>query len=84
MGKDMVSLKWGIVGIGRHAHRFMAPAIQKHSGSRLEAVYSRDMQRARQFAQEHNCPLAYDSLDALLENKDINVIYIEIILRTNW
>lgn len=76
MEKEKFSLKWGIIGIGRHAGRFMAPAIQKHSGSQILAVYSRDIQRARQFAQDHNCPLAYDSLDALLENKDINVVYI--------
>ena len=76
MQQDNFSLKWGIIGIGRHAHRFMAPAIQKAANNRLVAVYSRDIQRAKQFAQEHNCPLAYDSLEALLGNKEINAVYI--------
>lgn len=76
MQEERSSLKWAIIGIGRHAHRFMAPAIQKAANSQLLAVYSRDLQRAKQFCRDHNCPLAYDSLDSLLENKDINVVYI--------
>jgi 1,5-anhydro-D-fructose reductase (1,5-anhydro-D-mannitol-forming) len=76
MQQDNFTLKWGIIGLGRHANRFMAPAIRQAAGNQLLAVYSRDMQKAQQFAQEHNCPLAYDSLEALLANREIDAVYI--------
>ena len=70
------ALGWAIVGIGRHADRFMAPAIKGASGARLVAVYSRDQGRAGAFAQRHGAPYSYTSLEELLANPEVQAVCI--------
>lgn len=70
------NIRWGIVGIGRHARRFMAPAINQCSTGTLEAVCSRDIQRAEAFSREFGCPLAYDSLEKMLESGKVDAVYV--------
>jgi len=67
---------WGLTGIGRHANRFVAPAICRSSKGRLIAVFSRDIERARTFAERHGAPSVYNDLDALLRDKRINGVFI--------
>lgn len=45
-------------------------------GAEIIAVYSRSMEKAEKFASEHGVSLCYDSLSAMLENKDIDAVYI--------
>lgn len=68
--------RWAIVGIGTHADVRMAPAIAAARETELAAVWSRDMGRARAFAQKHGDCRSYDSYTDLLEAPDIDVVYI--------
>lgn len=68
--------RWAIVGIGTHADVRMAPAIAAAGETELAAVWSRDMGRARAFAQKHGDCRSYDSYSGLLDAPDIDVVYV--------
>jgi 1,5-anhydro-D-fructose reductase (1,5-anhydro-D-mannitol-forming) len=40
------------------------------------AIISRDLERGREFARRHGCPSAYNSLDALLDDPQVDAVYI--------
>lgn len=69
-------MRWGLIGTGRHADRFVAPAIRHSTSSELVAVYSRDRERGREFAARHACPSAYDSLDAFIDAPTVDAVYV--------
>jgi len=71
-----MTLGWAIIGIGRHADQKVAPAIQRAPHSRLVAVYSRDLGRARAFAERHGAEAGYDSIPDLLRHPGVDVVYI--------
>ncbi|MDD4967865.1 MAG: Gfo/Idh/MocA family oxidoreductase [Paludibacter sp.] len=68
-------IKWGILGTGRIATVF-ATALQVVEDSELYAVGSRNMTKAQQFAGEYAVPKAYGSYEELVQDPDIDVIYI--------
>jgi 1,5-anhydro-D-fructose reductase (1,5-anhydro-D-mannitol-forming) len=72
----MTEVGWAIISTGRHPEARMAPAINKARNSRLVAVMSRDLERARAFAARHGAPRAYDSLEAVLSDPDVQAVYI--------
>jgi 1,5-anhydro-D-fructose reductase (1,5-anhydro-D-mannitol-forming) len=71
-----MTLGWGIIGVGGHANRFMAPAFTRSAGTELVAVCSRDMLRAQEFAKKHNAKKAYDSLEKMLADPALDVLYV--------
>ena len=71
-----MALGWAIIGAGRHSDSAMAPAIAAAEDAELVAVYSRDMDRARDFASRHAAGAAYDSLEALLGDPRVDVVYV--------
>ncbi len=71
-----MTLSWGIVGIGNHANRIMAPAITRAKNSRLVAVCSRDSERAQAFARAHGAENTYTSYEDLLRDPKVDAIYI--------
>ena len=71
-------LHWGIVSTGGIAHR-AAKALQSKDTAGLacaHAVYSRSMEKARQFAGEFGIAQAYDSLDAMLADPQVEAVYV--------
>ncbi|MBN2213275.1 MAG: Gfo/Idh/MocA family oxidoreductase [Bacteroidales bacterium] len=66
---------WGIIGLGGIAEKF-AEGLQVLPEARLFAVASRTQQKANDFAKHHHVPHAYGSYAEMLENKDIDIIYI--------
>lgn len=66
---------WGILGTGRIARRF-ALALRSSASERVLAVASRDQARAGAFAHELGVERAYDSYDALLDDPQVEVVYI--------
>ena len=70
-----MNIRWGLIGSGRMNHT-MAPAIQAAKNSHITAVYSRDLSRATEFATQFQIHHAYDSLEAMLQNSDIDVVYV--------
>lgn len=71
-----MNVGWGIIGIGSHADVRMAPAISRSSNATLKAVVSRDAGRAAAFAAKHGAERSYDSIDDLLADKAVEIVYI--------
>jgi xylose dehydrogenase (NAD/NADP) len=71
----MTRLQWGIIGPGRIAPRIVR-ALVDHPRAELRAVASRDLERARRFADQHGAGVAYGSYDELLADPAIDVVYI--------
>ena len=67
---------WGIISTGRHPDLKMAPAINASKGSHIAAVMSRDIGRAQAFAAKHNASTAVDDVDVLIENPNVDAVYI--------
>lgn len=67
--------KVGIIGAGRIAAK-MAAALGAAEGVEPYAIASRDEERAQAFAVQHGMPKAYGSYRALLEDPDVDLVYI--------
>jgi predicted dehydrogenase len=69
-----MAIGWGIVGLGGWSDRHMAPAIRQAKDTRLVGVVSRDKAKAQQFATHHGAAHAYDRLEDLLSNPEVDVV----------
>ncbi len=69
------TLRWGIIGLGKIANKF-ALALKNVEGVTLYAVASRDLSSAEQFAQKYNATIFYDSYLKLVEDPNVDVVYI--------
>ena len=70
------AINWGIIGCGDVAEVKSGPAFHNCRDSKLLAVMRRNGDLAKDFAERHQVPLWYDDADKLLENTDINAVYI--------
>ena len=68
-------IRWGIWGTGAIAEQ-LASDFPLTKGATLHAVSSRTLARAQAFAQRHGVPRAYEGLDVLLADPDVDVVYI--------
>ncbi len=73
---DGKQLGWGLIGASNIARSHMIPAINGDQHSRVVGVVSKDTNRARTFAAENGVPTAYDSVDNLLADPEIDVVYV--------
>ena len=71
-----MTLRWGIVGLGRAADTLVTPAILADQNSRLVAVVSRDQKKADAFAERHGGAAAGTDYEAMLANPDVDVVAI--------
>jgi len=67
---------WAVLGCGRVAERRFAPAFAGCPDATLVAFCSRDLAKARIYARRHNALRAYGSLDDLLADAYVQVVYI--------
>ena len=67
---------WGLIGASTIARQHMVDAIRTQSGHYVQAVMSSKQERADAFASECGIPAAYNSLDALLSDPKVQVVYI--------
>ena len=70
-----MSVGWGFVGTGGIA-RSVAEALDLVPGGRLVAVASREQARAESFAAEHGAQAGYGSVDELLADPAVDVVYV--------
>jgi dihydrodiol dehydrogenase / D-xylose 1-dehydrogenase (NADP) len=68
-------IKWGILSTGHISGKF-ADALKLLPEAELFAVCSRDLGKAKLFAEKHNIPNAYGSYQELADDPDIDVVYI--------
>src|SRR6185437_11808167 len=66
---------WGILGTGKIAHQFAA-ALRHLPGAELGAVGSRSSDSAQRFADEFGIPRRYGSYAELVNDPQIEVIYV--------
>ena len=69
-------VKWGIVGAGAVCEVKSGPGFYKSENSTLVAVCRRDEAKGRDFAKRHNVPKYYSKFDDMLEDEEINAMYI--------
>jgi len=72
----MKNIRWGIIGCGDVTEVKSGPALQKAEGSQLVAVMRRDGDKARDYAQRHHVPRWYDDANALINDDEVDAIYI--------
>ena len=72
----METINWGIIGCGDVTEKKSGPAFNKVPGSKLVAVMRRDADKAADYARRHQVSKWYSNADDLLNDKDINAIYI--------
>lgn len=71
------TLKWGLLSTARINHKLI-PAIRETPRAKLVSVASRSQSRANQYAAEWSIPQAHGSYEALLEDPDVDVIYVSL------
>lgn len=69
-------VRWGIIGCGDVTEVKSGPAFQKIKNSELVAVMRRTGERAKDYAKRHHVPKWYDDADALINDPDVDAIYI--------
>lgn len=73
--KDSMELRYGIMSTSSIAPRFIA-AVRAAGAGEIAAVSSRTLDKAREKAAQWDIPRAYGSHEALLEDGDVNIVYI--------
>lgn len=72
----MKKISWGIIGCGDVTEIKSGPAFNKVKNSELVAVMRRDAAKAKDYALRHNVPKWYVDANSLINDPDINAIYI--------
>lgn len=70
----MMTMKFGIIGLGNHAINRVMPAI-KSSGNSITTVYSRSMKKAEREGSAYGAH-AFSDLDAFFSHGDFDAVYI--------
>lgn len=72
----MQKVNWGIIGCGDVTEVKSGPAFSKIEHSELIAVMRRSADKAKDYAERHDVPFWYSDADKLINNPDVNAIYI--------
>lgn len=72
----MKKINWGIIGCGDVTEVKSGPAFNKVKNSSLIAVMRRDTGKAADYARRHNVPKWYGDADKLINDPDVNAIYV--------
>ena len=70
------TIQWGILGCGDVCEIKSGPAFNKVADSRLVAVMRRDEEKVKDYAKRHGVPKWYVDADALINDPEVNAIYI--------
>lgn len=69
-------MKFGIIGPGRIAHSFCGGAREAKDAQVIAVASKSSLERAKNFAKEENIPIYYEGYDELLNNPEVETIYI--------
>ena len=69
-------IHWGILSTARIGERALIPAIKQSQNGVVQAVASRSLQSAVEFAALQDIPVAYGNYEDLLKDEEIEAIYI--------
>jgi predicted dehydrogenase len=69
-------VKWGILGVGNVCEVKSAPAMNLIANSKLVAVMRRSEEKVKDYAKRHGVPKWYTSASDLINDPEVNAIYI--------
>jgi len=72
----MKQIRWGIIGCGNVTEVKSGPAFQQIEGSSIVAVMRRDTEKAADYAKRHKITKWYSDANKLIQDSDVNTIYI--------
>jgi len=72
----MSNITWGIIGCGDVTEKKSGPAFTKVPNSKLIAVMRRNAEKAADYARRHNVPKWYNDGEQLLNDPEINSVYV--------
>ena len=72
----MEKVQWGFIGCGEVTKYKSGPAFQKINNSEVVAVMSRDLNKAKDYAQERGISKWYDDASELVNDPLVNAVYI--------
>jgi predicted dehydrogenase len=75
MGRSKKKIRWGILSTGRITHPFVRDFRHVPNGE-VVAVASRSQDSADAFAAQYGIPKAHAAYEALLEDPDVDAVYI--------
>jgi predicted dehydrogenase len=73
----MSRLRWGLLSTAR-INRLIIPAVRASARSDVTTVASRSLDKGRAYAEEWQIPRVLGSYEALLDDPDIDVVYISL------
>lgn len=69
-------IRYGIAGFGNFAERRIVPAMQASPNAELVAIQKRSLAEARAKAVQLKIPLAFDSVETLVQHPDVDAVYV--------
>lgn len=72
----MRTIRWGIIGCGDVTEVKSGPGFQKANDSTLVAVMRRNGVLAKDYADRHGVPRAYDDASKLINDPEVDAVYI--------
>src|SRR5579863_8930339 len=69
------TVSWGVISPAKIGVEKVIPAMQKGAVSRIDAIASRDLKRAKESAAKLGIPKAYGSYEELIADPSIEAIY---------
>lgn len=72
----MSKINWGVLSTAKIGIQKVIPAMQAGKHCAVTAIASRDAEKARAVAKQLGIPKAYGSYEALLEDADVQAVYI--------
>ena len=76
MNETPAPLGWGLIGASTIAREWMIPAINAQPDSHVAAVMSSSKERGEKYAADNGIAQAYDAIDDLLADPEIDIVYI--------
>ena len=73
---DRKEIRWGFIGCGEATEKKSGPAFAAVAGSKVVAVMRRNKEKARECAERHHIARWYTDPIELLEDEDVNAVYI--------
>jgi predicted dehydrogenase len=71
-------IRWGIVGTANIARAQFLPGLREAGGGRAALVASRDAERARAFAAEHDVDRGVAGYAAVVESTEVDAVYVAV------
>ena len=71
----MEPVRWGVLSTAKIAREKVIPSMQNSPNCQVQAIASRDLNKAKQVANELNIPKSYGHYEELLNDPQIEAIY---------